>query len=43
MELIIFLFALILLALAAMLWGADSRDDINSREWELRRLWYGFH
>jgi hypothetical protein len=42
-ELIIFLLVIILLNIASQLWGADSRDGINSREWELRQLWYGFH
>jgi hypothetical protein len=42
-ELIIFLLVIILLDIATLLWGADSRDGINSHEWELRQLWYGFH
>jgi hypothetical protein len=42
-EFIIFLLVIILLNIASQLWGVDSRDGINSREWELRQLWYGFH
>jgi len=33
---IIFLVLLIVLALAATRWGFDSRDGIDSREWERR-------
>lgn len=43
MELILFILVLILVDLAAMLWGADSRDGPNSPEWERRQSWYGFH
>jgi hypothetical protein len=47
MEFIIFLslclLAVILLNVAAYFWGADSREDLNSREWDLRQLWPGFH
>jgi hypothetical protein len=43
MELLLFLLAIILLNIAARFWGVDSRDDINSREWEMRQLWPGFH
>jgi hypothetical protein len=37
MELMLFVLALILLALTALRWGADSRDDINSSEWQQRQ------
>jgi hypothetical protein len=37
MELLIILIAFILFAIAAKLWGADSRDGIDSTEWERRR------
>ena len=37
--LLIFVLALVLLDLAAMRWGVDSTDDINSPEWERRALW----
>ncbi len=33
---------LIGLGLAAWRWGADSRDDFDSPEWERRRAWRGF-
>lgn len=31
--------ALILLNIAAWRWGINSRDSINSEEWERRRTW----
>lgn len=37
LALVIILSLLIILALASLLWGADSRDSINSAEWERRR------
>ncbi|HZR42068.1 MAG TPA: hypothetical protein VFB12_18250 [Ktedonobacteraceae bacterium] len=37
MELLIILIAFILFAIAAKLWGSDSRDGIDSAEWERRR------
>ena len=43
MDIIIILIALIALALAALRWGVNSTDGINSTEWERRRRWYGFH
>jgi hypothetical protein len=43
MELLLLLLAIILLNIAARLWGVDSRDGINSKEWEMRQLWPGFH
>jgi hypothetical protein len=33
----------IALAVASVLWGADSRDGPDSPEWERRREWRGFH
>jgi hypothetical protein len=33
---------LIGLGLAAWRWGADSRDGVDSPEWERRRAWRGF-
>ena len=43
MEIFVIIFALlILLDIAAYLGGADSRDDINSQEWERRQNWPGF-
>lgn len=35
--------ALIVLALAALRWGASSPDGIDSPEWQRRKQWYGFH
>ena len=34
---------LVILAMvgAAVRWGADTRDDIDSFEWERRRAWRG--
>jgi hypothetical protein len=43
MDFIIILIALIALALAALRWGVNSTDGINSPEWERRQRWYGFH
>ncbi len=30
-----------LLALAALRWGVDSRDPMDSPEWERRQAWFG--
>jgi hypothetical protein len=43
MDIIIILIAQIALALAALRWGINSTDGINSSEWEHRQRWYGFH
>jgi hypothetical protein len=43
MDVIIILIAFIALALAALRWGVNSTDGINSSEWEHRQGWYGFH
>ena len=43
MDVIIILIALIALALAALRWGVNSTDGINSPEWERGQRWYGFH
>jgi hypothetical protein len=40
MDVIIILIAQIALALAALRWGVNSTDGINSPEWQ---HWYGFH
>ena len=29
--------------LAALRWGVDSTDGLNSLEWERRQWWFGFH
>ena len=43
MDVIIIMIGLVALALAAMRWGVNSTDGINSPEWECRQRWYGFH
>jgi len=37
MEFVLFFLLLLLLDLAALRWGADSREEIDSPEWERRR------
>ncbi len=37
------LIVLIAFEFAAWKWGFNSRDDINSPEWERLRNWIGFH
>jgi hypothetical protein len=42
-DIFVIIFAsLILLDIAAYLFGADSRESWNSPEWERRREWKGF-
>lgn len=41
MELLGFLFTMLILSLAAARWGVDSVDAIDHSEWEYRRAWYG--
>jgi hypothetical protein len=43
MELMLCVLVLIILALTARRWGADSRDGIDSPEWQQRQQWDGFH
>jgi len=44
MELVIYLLiGLIVFDIVALRWGADSRDGVDSPEWERRRSWHGFH
>ena len=43
MDIIIIMIAQIARALAALRWGVNSSDGINSPEWERRQRWYGFH
>jgi hypothetical protein len=31
--------SIVLLDMVAMRWGFDSRDDLNSPEWQRRRVW----
>ena len=41
---LLFLFlALLVLALGALRWGANSSDGVESAEWQRRQHWYGFH
>ena len=42
MDILIILIAHIVLVLAALRWGVNSTDGINSTEWERRQRWYGF-
>lgn len=37
MELMFFVLLVIVLGLAALRWGADSRDGLESGEWERRQ------
>jgi hypothetical protein len=37
--LVFLIIAVVLLDLMALLKAPDSRDDMQSEEWELRRLW----
>ncbi len=41
MILILLLVALVLFDLAALRWGVDTTDGIDSPEWERRRTWRG--
>lgn len=44
METILLLLVIVLmLDLAALRWGYDSRDRFDSLEWEKRRNWSAFH
>jgi hypothetical protein len=40
-TILIFVLAFVLLDMAAMRWGVDSTEDINSREWSRREHWGG--
>ena len=41
MELLIIAGIFLALAVAASLWGTDSVEGIDSREWAKRKEWYG--
>jgi hypothetical protein len=41
MEMIIILIILFALAQAALHWGVNSSEGINSPEWERRQCWHG--
>ena len=44
MEFVIgLLIGLVVFDLIALLWGIDSRDSVDSPEWERRQRWFGFH
>ena len=41
---LLFLFVLfVALPIAALRWGRNSSDGMNSQEWERRQRWFGFH
>jgi hypothetical protein len=42
MILIVLIVSLVALDIAALLWGADSRDGIESTEWQHRAAWAPF-
>ena len=42
-ALLILLIVVIVLDLAALRWGVDSTEDVNSPEWERRQRWPAFH
>ena len=41
MEVLVILGIFLALALASWLWGADSREGVDSAEWAHRKEWYG--
>ena len=43
MVILFLLIAIVVLALAAYRWGANSSDGVNNSEWERRQQWLGFH
>ncbi len=43
MEIILMFVMMVVIALAALRWGFDSRDEIDSPEWVKRRAWRAFH
>ncbi len=42
MEIVYGLLGLVILDVSSLLWGADSREKLDSPEWEKRRFWRGF-
>lgn len=40
---LILLIIVIALDIAALRWGVDSTEDVNSPEWERRQQWPAFH
>lgn len=43
MEWLIMLLLFVVLALAALRWGKDSRESANSNEWERRKIRNSFY
>ena len=43
MEFIVALFVIFVFDILALRWGFKSGEGWNSREWERRRNWQGFH
>jgi len=44
MEFVIgLLIGLVVFDLVALRWGLDSKDNVDSPEWERRQRWFGFH
>jgi hypothetical protein len=43
LTLIFLVVLLVALDIAALRWGCDSSDGVNSPEWERRQRWFGFH
>ncbi len=43
LTLYILFFLLTTLDIAALLWGADNSDGIDSEEWERRQNWFRIH
>ncbi len=42
MEIVYGLLGLVILDVSSLLWGADSREKLDSPEWGKRRFWRGF-
>ena len=42
MELVFIVIGLVLFDIAAVRWGADSRESVDSPEWTRRKSWRGF-
>jgi hypothetical protein len=42
MELTLIIVGLVLFDWAALRWGTDSREGLNSVEWARRKTWRGF-
>ena len=42
MELVFIVIGLVLIDIAAVRWGADSRESVDSPEWTRRKSWRGF-